>query len=692
MYLFKFMSKVKRIKVKLKKHRDAYQIVETSAALNSPTLKCIQQCPHCQSDPRELWSPVEDHRYVECRRRDEPQHGAHFVKQLHLVAKGIQYTVCRDFFIKTFGLSTWVYKHLVKHSGSSLLPKERFTREGSSKSNREQLVRSYIATIPRHYSHYSPTSTSEYVQCASSCLNWWKGPLEADLNGARPLCLLQWLDQVNGTTNYDLYTTHNYFPGVHVLSDARRTCHNPSETNLPKAAVSYHYFLSVIKKCDLQFKDLSPDQCAKCMQLMSSIQKAMPDEVQALQAAWTQHKKQADVGYLYRAARKVESKELWSGTVLPVPVPPTFPAPNPPVPIMTYSDKHDFTECDMGGGRRTPLIKQGPQYYLRTLPSKPYYICSTVRGDVAYWWNEKIGEFGSDSICSVNYLYDTCMATGAGARTYWVDGTAAQSWNKIMFTYCLDCCNPESPTFCTDPNISLYKRVDMYRNPPGHTFMRPDATHGQVSKYGKSLAYVATTDEWATRVTRNCRGSTNPITSTVMEQHMFRNWNKYLAQMYRSSILSSTDNESFVILHYYWANFGWGKRHTDGMLVAHPHEVWLYTCAGPVKDDWYLEAPIKICLPRNFKSDGTLPNNTRSIVEWMALHSRTYLPINDPEFLMYSEPIPLEVAKQWDLRTLSKYLPPPITQEQIDEWYPLPTERVGEFEDNDSDESTSDSE
>jgi hypothetical protein len=173
---------------------------------------------------------------------------------------------------------------------------------------------------------------------------------------------------------------------------------------------------------------------------------------------------------------------------------------------------------------------------------------------------------------------------------------------------------------------------------------------------------------------------------------MFRNWNKYLAQMYRSSILSSTDNESFVILHYYWANFGWGKRHTDGVLVAHPHEVWLYTCAGPVKDDWYLEAPIKICLPRNFKSDGTLPKDTRLIVEWMAIHSRAYLPINDPEFLMYSEPIPLEVAKQWDLRTLSKYLPPPITQEQIDELYPLPTERVGELEDNDSDESTSDSE
>jgi hypothetical protein len=127
------------------------------------------------------------------------------------------------------------------------------------------------------------------------------------------------------------------------------------------------------------------------------------------------------------------------------------------------------------------------------------------------------------------------------------------------------------------------------------------------------------------------------------------------------------------------------------MLVAHPHEVWLYTCKGPVKDEWYLEAPIKICLPRNFKSDGIMPRDTRSIVDWMALHSRGYVPIHDQEFQMYTKPIPLELVKQWDLRTLSKYLPPPITQEQIDEWYPEPTAQIGNLEDNDTDESTSDS-
>jgi hypothetical protein len=665
------MTRVKKITPRARRHSDAYQMVDTGPLGRAPTLACIQQCVHCQQDPRELWSPVEDHWYADCHRRGEIQHGTRFVKQLHLCAKGNCYTVFKEFFRSTFGLTAALYRRLSQHSGTSMLPKHLFTSAGSKKSNREQLVREYIGTAPRHYSHYSPTSTSEYVQCASSSLNWWKGPLESDI--------------------HEVYTTHNYFPGVHVLSDARPCSVHTTNTALPVPAVSYHFFLSVIKKYDLRFKDLSPDQCAKCMHYMSSIQKASPDELPALQEAWTQHKKQADVGYLYRAARKRESKAMWSSTALPVPILPTFPAPDPPVPFWSHSENHDFTERDMGGGRRTPLIKQGPQYYLRTLPSKPYYICSTVRGDVAYWWNEKLGEFGADSICSVNYLYDTCMATGAGARTYWVDGTAAQSWNKIMFTYCLDCCNPDSPTFSHDPSMSLYKRVDMYRNPPGHTFMRPDATHGQVSKYGKSLAHVATTEEWATCVTSNCRGSSNPITSTVMEQHMFRYWNKYLAQMYRSSILSSTDNESFVILHYYWASFGWGKRHTDGMFVSHPHEIWLYTCQGPVKDDWYLEAPLKICLPRNYKADGSVPKDTRTLVEWMAIHSHGYLPIDDPKFVMYTEPIPLELAKQWDLRTLSKYLPPPITQEEIDEWYPEPTAQIGDLEDNDSDESTTDS-
>jgi hypothetical protein len=259
-----------------------------------------------------LWSPPDGHIYDDCNRRGEIQNGTHFVKQLHLCANGNCYTVCTEFFKQTFGLSRKLFYSLVQHSGTSMLPKEKFACDGSIKSSRERLVQQYISTIPRHYSHYSPTSnTLEYVQCASSCLNWWKGPLECDIHGSRPMCLLEWLDSSNETNNYEMYTTHNYFPGVHVLSDARPCSLITSTTSLPVPAIYYDFFLSVIKKCDLQFKDLSPDQCAKCMHFMSSIQNARPEEVAALQEAWSQHKKQADVGYLYRAARKIESKHMY---------------------------------------------------------------------------------------------------------------------------------------------------------------------------------------------------------------------------------------------------------------------------------------------------------------------------------------------------------------------------------------------
>jgi hypothetical protein len=111
-----------------------------------------------------------------------------------------------------------------------------------------------------------------------------------------------------------------------------------------------------------------------------------------------------------------------------------------------------------------------------------------------------MGECGAEEICSVNYLYDTTRPTGAGSRTYWVDGTAAQTWNRVMFTHCMDCCNPESPTFIRDPTKPLYDRVDIYRNPPGHTFMLPDAIHGLSARYGKSLSHVASTEEWCNKV------------------------------------------------------------------------------------------------------------------------------------------------------------------------------------------------
>jgi hypothetical protein len=232
-YLFQFMKKVKRVKLKTIKHADSFVVAAVLLPGDSPTRELIQHCVHCQCDARELWNPPNDHIYNDCFRRREVQHGSYYVKQLHLLSNGISYPVCTQYFKKTFGLGCTVFNKLYKHCGCSILPKEICTSAGSKKSKREQLVRQYIATVPRHYSHYSPTSTSEYVQCASSCLNWWKGPLESDLNGVRPLCLLEWLDSINETNSHELYTKHGYFPGVHVVSEARPSTIDTSTTSLP---------------------------------------------------------------------------------------------------------------------------------------------------------------------------------------------------------------------------------------------------------------------------------------------------------------------------------------------------------------------------------------------------------------------------------------------------------------------------
>ena len=57
----------------------------------------------------------------------------------------------------------------------------------------------------------------------------------------------------------------------------------------------------------------------------------------------------------------------------------------------------------------------------------------------------------------MHYLYDMTRLTRAGTRVLWLDGMAAQSWNRIFWCYCLDCCNPFSPTFVEEEGKLLYK-------------------------------------------------------------------------------------------------------------------------------------------------------------------------------------------------------------------------------------------
>ena len=272
--------------------------------------------------------------------------------------------VCSPFWANTFGIGEGALKHLRKLATLPFFP-ARSNRKGESilrwggqkHTGKELLVRAYIDTVPRHYSHYTTSSTNEYVDCASSALNWWKGPTELNDDGTASLCFLEWLDLQHGTDHYKFYCTHSYYPGLHdERNNMPASLVGPNAPLVPKPAVSYHYFLSVINKFKLRFKDLSVDQCATCNLHRAKLVRASEADRPELERVWEQHKLQADKGYVHRARRKAECASLWAGIALVEARPVTFPRV-----AVAPSHRHlfDFTEVDMGGGLRTPLIKCG---------------------------------------------------------------------------------------------------------------------------------------------------------------------------------------------------------------------------------------------------------------------------------------------------------------------------------------------
>jgi hypothetical protein len=588
-----------------------------------------------------------------------------------------------SFWKETFGLGKDALRTLTNSATSYKLAE--YKHKGQKKTEKETMCREFIATVPRHYSHFSVSSCNEYVDCASNALNWWRGPLERNADGTTSPCFLQWLDQRHQTNHLQVFTESGWFPGVNKGEMPPAVRDAEDDGLFPTPAVSYKFFWAVLSKLQIKYKDKAIDQCAKCNVLRGKNElSTVPHEAVLLQAELEAHQIKADKGYFHRAICISKCHREFTGIELPAPTVPCFPPGAALVEPQLYPDAMDFVQVDMGGGQRTPKIKAGPQYYLRTLPSLPLYICSSSpRGNIAMWWNETIAHRGGDEMISCQYLYDTTRATGAGSKRFWVDGTASQSWNRKFWQYLIDCCNPESPTFHQNPSTSLYKRIDLYRNPPGHTFMEPDRQHGIVVRYGNRQSHVASTREWSEKICALCKPA-DPIDSIFMDRSFFRNWTKYLSQMYRKNPRSCL-GQKYKVLDFYWANFGWGTT-PSGHLIHHPHEVWLYTCSGPTLDEWHMQEPVKVAFGRNVKVDGTAPARPAPILEWLRQKKRVFQPITHASFIKYDAPLPLEVAKQQDLRVLSTFLARYMPQHEIDELYPQPEGN----DDSDGSDNTSD--
>ena len=211
----------------------------------------------------------------------------------------------------------------------------------------------------------------------------------------------------------------------------------------------------------------------------------------------------------------------------------------------------------------------------------------------------------------------------------------------------------------------------MYRNPVGHTFMKPDATHGVVCRRGVSLQQVASTKEWSEEVCAKAREGEQAINSTFIDKSYFRKWKEYLSQMHHANPATST-GEKCRVLSCHWANFGWGRL-PNGQRKFHPHEVWLYTCKGNSMEEWYKETPVVIVFAKNWKRDGSKPNRWLPIVPWIAAKGIAFKPPTHPDFEACDAPLPMEIAKQQDLRKLSTYLRG-MTQAEVDSLHPEPVQ------------------
>ena len=440
------------------------------------------------------------------------------------------------------------------------------------------------------------------------------GPCDLNEDGSEQQCFLEWQDEKNGTNNYEYYQKlhkkYRFWPGVQ--SESR--CPVPPGTH-PELPIPYKAFVKFYSGLDMSFRKNKIDACATCalnhleMKKLKAKKKKMSKvdkkALKKLRKAQKDHLLLAAKSYADRKKRVEQSKNDWKNVV--------FDNDNPPTP-QQYPNKHDFIQCDMGGGLETPWINVNVGYYLRTLNSKPYYICGGANGTCLYWWNETIAGCGSNAVSSVLHKYVTEKPTGAGTLDIWGDGTFSQLKNQYIWKFMADLVNPDSPTYVKEEGKSLYRGVNYYNGESGHTRMAGDAAHGVVVRNGKGREQVASLLDWV-KVGLECG-----FFSVLMEQAEFLDFKGYLNQMYVTTAIrrKGHDGKTIKMVDYRWANAGYGRRMVNGteQWVSHPHTIWLRKCKGN-EEEWWKEEPVVINVNRAMHPDNTHTQDPKPILDWI---------------------------------------------------------------------------
>ncbi len=659
----------------------------------------LMKCSYCKELNPQEWKPQSNHRWSNCGHKAEGKgHRWECTAEYQLpLLTGGSLPVCVDMWKNTFGIGKRTAYKLKKLKLAPLPCSIDFRKEFYGKGRKgtgwaEKILWDFNSTLVYRFSHFNMLSEKWFLQCASSVRQLYFGPCDTNDDGSVQDCFLKFLDKNNGTNhcNYyqKLHKNKRYWVG---RRDTRSYPIPPGEH--PKPAISIHTFYKFFQTLDIRFKEFKVDMCDTCMkyrhklkELSGKTSAAAVAERKTILAELKEHQIQAAKAYEDRKKRREATQKAWKDATdidwEKVPTP------------QLYKKMRDFIQCDMGGGLRTPFLRCASEYFMMTLNSKVYYVCSAhPENDISsYWWNETVSGMGANDVISVLHKYVTERPTGAGALDIWGDGTFSQLKNEVLWMWLIDVTNPDSPTYVDEAGVALYREANFFNGIKGHTYMLCDACHGIVSRCGCSKDQVATLLDWV-EVAKECG-----FYAHAMTQEEFFDFRIYLRQMYRTSGKKRrTDNDGGKVKlnEYRWANAGYGRRLVDGQeaWVHHPNVIWLRKCNGEVQEEWWRETPVEITITRTMNSDGTHTKNPRKILKWLTDTKQPLTPIDD--FVMYTAPLGYKgnaSKKARHLHKQAKLLDAAVafkrTGERVLEVYPKPedseTEDSGEdIEDDD---------
>ena len=246
-----------------------------------------------------------------------------------------------------------------------------------------------------------------------------------------------------------------------------------------------------------------------------------------------------------------------------------------------------FIEADKGGGIKIPFLRDGFVYFKRSLLAYLYSFCDRTSGITkVYGWNESYAGSGPKEVLSLaaDYLTSRAKSTGAERLELWVDGCAGQWWNQWAMMFLADVCNPLSCTFAQDDTTSMFKRVGIYRNVVGHTWMLCDAVHAMAKRQLNKQDCVCTLKKLLKIVKAASHEDPFDVALLFEDISTLKDWKSYVEQGY-------IKRGGWKIKQARWCNLGSGPNE-HRVETAHPTEIWLRNTLD------YTEVPRRINIVR----------------------------------------------------------------------------------------------